>query len=53
MPLRQPHARFAVIGQPVDHSLSPYIHRAFARQWSVDLDYGCIELMPDDLAIGI
>lgn len=53
MALRQPQARFAVIGQPVDHSLSPHIHRAFARQWSVDLDYGCIELMPDDLAIGI
>lgn len=53
MALRQPHARFAVIGQPVDHSLSPHIHRAFARQWSVDLDYTRIELAPDDLAAGI
>ena len=53
MPLRQPHARFAVIGQPVDHSLSPYIHQHFARQWSVDLDYTRLELSPDKLVQGL
>ena len=53
MPLRQPHARFAVIGQPVDHSLSPYIHKHFAGQWSVDLDYTRLELSPDKLAQGL
>ena len=53
MPLRQPQARFAVIGQPVDHSLSPHIHRAFARQWSVDLDYTRIALEPAALAAGV
>jgi len=37
--LRQPHAHFAVIGQPVAHSLSPEIHQAFAHQWSIALHY--------------
>lgn len=53
MALRQPHARFAVIGQPVDHSLSPHIHRAFAHQWSVGLDYTRIELSSEELGAGI
>jgi shikimate dehydrogenase len=49
MPLRQPNARFAVIGQPVAHSLSPLIHKAFARQWLVDLDYRKIALSETEL----
>ena len=53
MPLRQPHARFAVIGQPVDHSLSPYIHKHFASQWSIDLDYDRLELSPEVLTQGL
>jgi shikimate dehydrogenase len=53
VPLRQPHARFAVLGQPVDHSLSPYIHKHFARQWSIDLDYIRLELAPEALAQGL
>lgn len=53
MALRQPQARFAVVGQPVDHSLSPHLHRAFARQWSVDLDYTRIELSSEELGAGI
>lgn len=53
MGLRHPKARFAVIGQPVDHSLSPLIHRLFARQWTVDLDYRAIALAPENLATGL
>lgn len=53
MSLRHPHARFAVIGQPIDHSLSPLIHRAFARQWGIDLDYRRIELDSEQLAGGL
>ena len=49
MSLRNPTARFAVIGQPIDHSLSPFIHRLFAKQWSVDLDYQAIAVAPEDL----
>lgn len=53
MGLRHPKARFAVIGQPVDHSLSPLIHKLFARQWTVDLDYRAIALAPENLAAGL
>jgi shikimate dehydrogenase len=53
MTLRHPHDRFGVIGQPIGHSLSPFIHRAFARQWGIDLDYRRIELSPENLAEGL
>ncbi len=49
MGLHNSNARFAVIGQPIDHSLSPFIHRLFAKQWSVDLDYQAIECAPEQL----
>jgi shikimate dehydrogenase len=42
--------RFAVIGQPVAHSLSPRIHRAFAQQLSVGLDYRAIDAEPGQFA---
>ena len=35
--------RYAVIGQPVAHSKSPWIHAQFARATHQDIDYGCIE----------
>lgn len=35
--------RYAVIGHPVAHSKSPWIHAEFARQTRQDIDYGRID----------
>ncbi len=38
----------AVIGQPVDHSLSPAIHQAFAAQFGETLEYSKLEVAEED-----
>lgn len=42
--------RYAVIGSPVAHSQSPFIHAEFARQTGEPVDYGRIECAPDGFA---
>lgn len=42
--------RYAVLGQPVAHSLSPRIHALFAEQIDAKLEYLAIETAPDALA---
>ena len=40
--------RYAVIGHPVAHSLSPFIHATFSRQTRIPLAYVAIDAAPDD-----
>ena len=42
--------RYALIGHPVKHSLSPLIHRRFAAETRQDIDFGLIEAPLDGFA---
>lgn len=48
MPHAAPVPRYAVLGQPIAHSLSPRIHRRFAQDCGIALDYQAIEIAPGD-----
>ncbi len=41
--------RFGLLGLPLCHSLSPYIHQLFARQFSLQITYALQEVKPDAL----
>ncbi len=43
--------RYAVIGQPIAHSLSPRIHSMFAQQVGAKICYEAVEISPDRLAV--
>jgi shikimate dehydrogenase len=42
--------QYAVIGQPINHSFSPFIHGMFAKQTKQKMMYRKIEVAPEDLA---
>ncbi|MBB5014196.1 shikimate dehydrogenase [Rehaibacterium terrae] len=45
--------RYAVFGHPVKHSLSPFIHREFARQFGLSLSYEAIDATPEGFAAAL
>jgi len=44
---------FCVVGNPIGHSKSPVIHRAFAAQFAIDLIYEQVEVHAGDLAAAL
>lgn len=45
--------RYAVIGHPVAHSRSPWIHERFARATGQDIEYGRIDAPPEGFAAAV
>ncbi|MBJ7391030.1 MAG: shikimate dehydrogenase [Chthoniobacterales bacterium] len=48
-----PEVRLAVLGSPVEHSLSPAMHNAALEALGSDLRYAKIECPPEDLAAAV
>jgi shikimate dehydrogenase len=48
-----PAHSFAVFGHPIKHSVSPTIHRAFAEQFGISLEYRAIDAAPTDFSTAV
>lgn len=53
MTLKSSQERFALIGHPVKHSLSPYIHQKIFEILDLDAEYKVIDIAPEDLEANI
>jgi shikimate dehydrogenase len=53
MTTRPPSRLYAVVGDPVSHSLSPLIHNRWMREAGLDAHYSAIHLQAEDAAPGI
>ena len=47
---KTPVDQYAVIGFPIKHSRSPFIHGLFAQQTHQQLEYQRLEVAPEQLA---
>ncbi len=45
--------QYGVVGHPVSHSLSPFIHGMFARETGQDLTYRLFDVRPADLEVRV
>ncbi|HDH28927.1 MAG TPA: shikimate dehydrogenase, partial [Euryarchaeota archaeon] len=45
--------RFAVIGHPISHSMSPAMHNAVFKKLGLDCDYTLFDVAPTDLGASI
>lgn len=46
-------AQFAIVGDPVAHSLSPFIHGGWLKTHGIDAEYGRVHLVSENAAPGI
>src|SRR5688572_12117051 len=53
MTTRPPSRLYAVVGDPISHSLSPLIHNRWMREAGLDAHYSAIHLQAEDAAPGI
>jgi shikimate dehydrogenase len=53
MTTRPPSRLYAVVGDPVSHSLSPLIHNRWMREAGLDAHYSAIHLQAEDAAPGL
>jgi len=45
--------KFAVLGHPIAHSLSPKIHLLFAKEFAIDLEYKKFDINPDNFFVNV
>ena len=45
--------KFAVVGNPIKHSLSPRIHNIFAREFDLDISYEALCIEPEEFELSI
>ena len=45
--------KYAVIGSPIDHSLSPQIHSIFAQEADIEISYEAIEVNKENFKIKV
>ena len=48
-----PEKQYALLGYPLTKSLSPVIHKLFAKQFNLDIEYQALEVAPIDLILTI
>ena len=41
---------FAIIGNPIKHSLSPILHKYWFKKYDIDADYSIIEVVDKELS---
>lgn len=41
--------RYAVIGHPIGHTMSPFIHKRLFEMRDIDADYGVYDIPTEDL----
>ena len=43
--------KFGIIGNPIQHSLSPILHNYWFKKYKIDADYSLIDVKINDLPI--